>query len=827
MGSNAEIQGCFRETMSGSMKWRVQIPDLRKGFKVKSSSAPFKAGGHSFCLDVYLDGWGDDDKDSVACYVRYVGASKKVLARASISLANGPTWTAEEDCLFGRVADTTARTRAGTKRFFARALLDGAADAAGYLTLSASVDLSGARLGKNGHVDLAPRSPTTVERMTEREIADELDKVDREEIQGLSDPKTTLSNSGFATQAYRNCKFSLGIVPIVVRYLRLKSKVTTMRKKLKKLDRVAYYDERTTMWDEEHEQAAGDIRRLFNRMGGLYNKLAQDFATRDGLLPQAWVDEMKHSFEEMPPRPWAVMKKCLIDGLVGEKIPPIRPDLKGLDGYFAAVDEKPLAAASIGQVHVATMHADGERVIVKAIYPEIRKYLVADLINARYAANKITSIMDMPVKGTIDAIMDEQVDSFPRELDLRIEARHLRKSRLFFQRHGLAQRIAIPYVIDELTSSAVLTQTMLDGKTLSGMTYDDPVIRAKAIRAVRDVALGIGVTLFRERFFHSDPHPGNIMLLGPDLKPGLIDFGQCTTLTKEQVRTVCHVVILLRTRSPTLIDKVLAAGDFNFNTEDPELKMALMYYFFDSSQSGGGAVRPEAMEFLKDAMQHNPSIMPVLTDTPREMVFYGRVCGTLRKCFELLGGDESVISLWYPEARAALQKINDGAPDPVSSALLLLPENPDGLSYLVERAPAWTTAAIKWTSSVGDRIAKIAGEPVIGPRSPAKKSAAGDEKRAVFDEENAPPPAAGRVLAALCLVLGALYLFAEAIIRGAAALSCFVAFLLAAAHVVGWRPRFRKVLEYGESLKAAARLLFPDHPFLAEAAPPPPASDEY
>ena len=76
------------------------------------------------------------------------------------------------------------------------------------------------------------------------------------------------------------------------------------------------------------------------------------------------------------------------------------------------------------------------------------------------------------------------------------------------------------------------------------------------------------------------------MLLGDDLEPGLIDFGQCTTLTKEQLRTVCHVVVLLRTRSPTLIDQALRTGGFAFNTDDPELKMALLYYFFDSSTTG-------------------------------------------------------------------------------------------------------------------------------------------------------------------------------------------------------------------------------------------------
>ena len=83
-----------------------------------------------------------------------------------------------------------------------------------------------------------------------------------------------------------------------------------------------------------------------------------------------------------------------------------------------------------------------------------------------------------------------------------------------------------------------------------------------------------------------------------------------------------------------------------------------LYYFFDSSTTGSGVVRPEAMEILKDAIQHKPASMPVLTDTPREMVFYGRVCGTLRKSFEKLNADVSAVTIWYPEARKALQRLN-------------------------------------------------------------------------------------------------------------------------------------------------------------------------
>jgi predicted unusual protein kinase regulating ubiquinone biosynthesis (AarF/ABC1/UbiB family) len=449
--------------------------------------------------------------------------------------------------------------------------------------------------------------------------------------------------------------------------------------------------------------------------------------------------------------------------------------------------------------------------VVKAIYPEIRRYLVADLANARRAAQQITKLMDIPVKGTIDSIMDEQVDSFPRELDLRIEARHLRKSRLFFHRHGIASKIAIPVVVDELSSSSVLTQTFLPGKTLSSVDRDDPAVKAKAVQAVVDIAMGIGMTMFRERFFHSDPHPGNIMLLGDACKPGLIDFGQCTGLTKEQLRTVCHVVILLRTRSPSLIDKALAMGDgdFEFNTDDPELKMALMYYFFDSSTTGSGAVRPEAMEFLKDAIQHNPSIMPVLTDTPREMIFYGRVCGTLRKSFELLDADVSVISLWYLEAKKALRAINHAAPDNISSALLLLPDDPDGLVYIVERLPTWTTNAIKAASSFGDKIADLAGETAASRVVPEAFVAA--DVAAVVGLQ--------RKLFAASVLLAGVYLFAEPLVRGFAALVGAACFGFVAAAVAGVKPPSLS------KIKGPLHLLFPDQALFAppkkDAAAPP------
>lgn len=144
------------------------------------------------------------------------------------------------------------------------------------------------------------------------------------------------SSSSSVTQIARNLRFMVGVMPIVRKYLNAQRRARSLRKALKEVDRKVYYDERTLLWDIEHERAAPAIRALFERMGGLYNKLAQDFATRDGLLPQPWVDELRGSFESLKPRPWSRMRSCIYKGLAKEGIKPIDPNKPAgsLEQYF-------------------------------------------------------------------------------------------------------------------------------------------------------------------------------------------------------------------------------------------------------------------------------------------------------------------------------------------------------------------------------------------------------------------------------------------------------------------------------------------------------------
>ena len=653
-----------------SYRWRVRRDELHQEFKDKSSSPLFFVNKQAFVLDVYASGVNERFRDGLGVYLRYVGHKKKLSVEVCLSIEElGCSWSSAST--LGLTATKTTRTRVGTPR------LVSSKDVLSYEVLTFLCEVSfSSRTLREASVEIA----------VEEEASSETSEV-------------LLKKSSRLTQSYRDMRFAIGIAPIVYRYSVARSRVKRIRQKLKNVDENAYYDERTVLWDAEHEKEAPKICALFEKMGGLYNKLAQDWATRDGMLPQAWVRALKGSFEALKPREWAVMKKCMFEGLQKENVAFIRPSEKDLAKYFASISTEPLAAASIGQVHEATTY-ENEKVVVKAIYPEIRRNLVADLANARRAAHNITWALKLPMKGSVDAIMDEQCASFPRELDLRAEAQNILRARFLFQKHNI--KVQVPRVLKNLSSSSVLTQTFVENATtMANYLEKSTADRDRATKDMILIAEAVGITLFREKWYHSDPHPGNCMVQLDEGPPALIDWGHCTLLTNDQLRTVCHLVLLLGTKSAAFIDVALSQTDFDFNTTDTEHRVALLYYLFDSSRSIEGVVSREAMEFLQDAIRYTPKRMPVLTTVPREVVFYGRVVATLRKSFDILDADVSVVDLWQTEARNALKKLNSKQPQLASSLLLLLPKNiftvlhhaPNLLSLVLDRLTRFAIAA--------------------------------------------------------------------------------------------------------------------------------------
>jgi uncharacterized membrane protein YciS (DUF1049 family) len=474
-------------------EWQIANFDaLESGLKVKTCSPTFSLGGHSWQLELYPGGYRPDALEHVAAFLRYKGGRAAVRVQFSLSVVSRHgshvAWRSDETqpVLMGAAPDRALKvyTTYGTAKLCPRAWMH---------------DEAHGLCGPGGEARLCVRV---------HEVADgEKVKKKRGLLRRLSSRKfnasSKVTHSFSLTGMRRNLKFALGVMPITIKYLRVKMRASKMRKKLKKKEPESYYEQRTKLWDETHETSAVQVRRLFESMGGLYNKMAQDWATRDGLLPPTWIKELKRSFENFAPRPWKQIEGAMLRGLAENAA--VAPSRRGLAAYFSDVEQTCLAAASIGQVHAATLY-DGRRAIVKVIYPDIRANMRADLANARVASKQIVALMDMPLKDTIDVIMNEFCENFPKELDFENEAAYLNKAREIIARRGLPIYAPEPYM--ELCSKEILTQEFLRGKTIASLVDShrgDERVLAQAFDAIEDVAEAIGAMMFGDQFFHADP----------------------------------------------------------------------------------------------------------------------------------------------------------------------------------------------------------------------------------------------------------------------------------------------------------------------------------
>ena len=320
-------------------------------------------------------------------------------------------------------------------------------------------------------------------------------------------PSPTLESASLGEKfvgAGRNLSLTRKVLPIAFRFRDVQLKMRAVRKKLRDSDPAKFYATRDATWDAIHEREAAKIAKIGRDMGGIYNKAWQFMATQDLLLPSPWVAEMQFSFEDFPPRPWAELEKTVERALAGRPPSPGAPaGAKGLLRYFASVDPTPLASASIGQVHAATLYS-GEAVVVKVIYPEIRTHMRSDLANIAQVADLIFGMIDMPIKDTIMTILGEFMISFPLEMDFGNELENTRRTRALIDAEGLGGAIRVPRCYDELSDASVLVMERLDGTTVASLAESKAGgVSEEASKSVLRIVDVLGKMIFRDGWFHA------------------------------------------------------------------------------------------------------------------------------------------------------------------------------------------------------------------------------------------------------------------------------------------------------------------------------------
>jgi aarF domain-containing kinase len=255
------------------------------------------------------------------------------------------------------------------------------------------------------------------------------------------------------------------------------------------------------------------IRTLFEKLGATYVKLGQFIASSPTIFPKEYVVEFQKCLDKTDPVEWSVIKRV------------IENELGPISKTFAFVDDKPLASASIAQVHAAKLKT-GEDVVIKVQKPGIDASLKADL-GFVYVASRVLEYLQPDWERTsLSAIAGDIRSSMLEELDFEKEARNTEEFRSFLAENKLLNEATAPKIYREFTTKKVLTMerlygvSMLDEDTLSKATKN-PEMGQQAIIT----ALNIWTTSVQKMpWFHADVHAGNLLLLD-DGRVGFIDFG--------------------------------------------------------------------------------------------------------------------------------------------------------------------------------------------------------------------------------------------------------------------------------------------------------------
>jgi ubiquinone biosynthesis protein len=300
------------------------------------------------------------------------------------------------------------------------------------------------------------------------------------------------------------------------------------------------------------EELAADLEQ----MGPTFIKLGQLLSSRPDLLPPPYTQALSRLQDHVAPFPFPEVERIVTTEL-GSR----------LSRLFLDFDPEPIAAASLGQVHRATLRT-GRAVVVKVQRPKIRNQVAEDLDVLAELAELVEDHTEFGQRYALMDTLEQFRRTLLRELDYRQEAMHLATLRENLREFD---RIVVPGPVDDYTTSRVLTMDYVRGRKITTLS---PVARIELNgEQLADQLFNAYLKqILVDGFFHADPHPGNVFL-SEDGRIALIDLGMIGRLTPSLQDELLRLVLAVSEgRGDEVADVVIRTGETRPSFDEPAFR---------------------------------------------------------------------------------------------------------------------------------------------------------------------------------------------------------------------------------------------------------------
>lgn len=416
---------------------------------------------------------------------------------------------------------------------------------------------------------------------------------------------------------------------------------------------------------------ARELRLALQEAGVTFVKLGQVLSTRADLLPAEYIDELSRLQQHVAPLPWTAVRAVLAAelGTAPEEV-------------FAEIDEEPLAAASIGQVHRARLHG-GAEVVVKIQRPGIGPIIERDLDIAGRLARTLQTGTDWGRSlGTV-ALAEGFADAIREELDYRIEARNAVDMAAAAGEDG----IAIPRIHAALSTRRVLVMDLMPGVTLSALARGSAPVGSWPVERREGDAKALFTDILRQVLvdgvFHADPHPGNIMLL-TDGRLALLDFGSVGRLGPDLRAGLEATLMAVDNTDPQALgDALLTILRRPESLDEPALHRDLGRFIAAHLAPGATADMAMFTTLLRILTGHRLAVPAEIATAFRTLAVIDGTLRTLAPAFDMVGQSRTFAAAQV-RARLAPANLGKGAVDEAIAALPHLRRLPRQIDQLAE-----------------------------------------------------------------------------------------------------------------------------------------------